>query len=326
MTSSIVDIVIPVYNGARDLRECLDSVLRQTYRNWRAVVVNNCSTDETGAIADGYASRDDRIRVLHCQEFLDQAGNYNRAVASASAGVRYIKLLEADNWMTEDYLERLLEVAENAPRVGLVSCYVLQPGNPIGGCLDYRETVIPGREAGRLFFAGSPIFGSPSAVLFRADALRSQPVSFRTSICYDDLDLYLRIVKSWDFGFVHRMLVFIRDDADSEFGRIGRFNPAAATELLLADIHAKDFLDVKESKSLVDGKRDSYYGTLARALLSGRLNRAYLSFHKSLFAAESRKLELWRMIWPGVAAVFATLLNPGHSIAAIGRRIGARRA
>ena len=58
-------VLVPVYNVAPFLRECLDSVLGQSYPNFELLLVDDGSTDESGAICDEYASRDPRIRVFH---------------------------------------------------------------------------------------------------------------------------------------------------------------------------------------------------------------------------------------------------------------------
>lgn len=58
-------IIIPVYNVAPYLRECLDSVLAQTFTDWEAICVDDGSTDGSGAILDEYAAQDSRFRVIH---------------------------------------------------------------------------------------------------------------------------------------------------------------------------------------------------------------------------------------------------------------------
>lgn len=58
-------IIIPVYNVAPYLRECLDSVLAQTFTDWEAICVDDGSTDGSGAILDEYAAKDKRFRVFH---------------------------------------------------------------------------------------------------------------------------------------------------------------------------------------------------------------------------------------------------------------------
>src|SRR5438132_11086287 len=82
-----VSIVVPVYNGAQYLAECLASIASQTYQRWEAVVVNNCSTDGTAEIADAFVRQDSRFRVIHCTEFVPICENYNRAIDSASEGI-----------------------------------------------------------------------------------------------------------------------------------------------------------------------------------------------------------------------------------------------
>ena len=63
MNEKKVSIVLPVYNGAAYLAESIESVIAQTYANWELIIVNDCSTDDSLAIASKYASQDDRIKV-----------------------------------------------------------------------------------------------------------------------------------------------------------------------------------------------------------------------------------------------------------------------
>ncbi len=57
----LVSIVVPVYNEAEFLAECMDSIIAQTYQNWECTIVNNCSTDDSAEIARQYAAADRRI-------------------------------------------------------------------------------------------------------------------------------------------------------------------------------------------------------------------------------------------------------------------------
>ena len=57
-------IIIPVYNVAPYLRECLDSVIAQTFTDWEAICVDDGSTDGSGAILDEYAARDERFKSV----------------------------------------------------------------------------------------------------------------------------------------------------------------------------------------------------------------------------------------------------------------------
>lgn len=99
-------IIIPVYNVAPYLRECLDSVLAQTFTDWEAICVDDGSTDESGAILDEYAAKDNRFRVIH-QE--NRGVNFVRQKAlNLSSGV-WIASIDSDDWVSENFLKHFYD-------------------------------------------------------------------------------------------------------------------------------------------------------------------------------------------------------------------------
>src|SRR5271167_4849369 len=92
----LVSVVTPVYNGAMYLRECIESVLAQTYQNWEYIIVNNRSTDHTLSIVEEYAKRSVAIRVYSNDRFLDVIANHNRALQLVSEESKYCKVVCAD--------------------------------------------------------------------------------------------------------------------------------------------------------------------------------------------------------------------------------------
>src|SRR5215471_7959294 len=103
----LVSVVTPVYNGAAYLRECIESVLAQTYSNFEYIVVNNCSTDETLPIAEEYARKDKRIRVYSNDELLPIIANHNRTFRLISPQSKYCKQVSADDWIFPECLGRM---------------------------------------------------------------------------------------------------------------------------------------------------------------------------------------------------------------------------
>ena len=77
-------VVTPVYNGAAFLRNCIESVLKQTYENYEYIIVNNCSTDRTLDIALSYAQQDSRIRIHQNDTFVGVIENHNLAFSLIS--------------------------------------------------------------------------------------------------------------------------------------------------------------------------------------------------------------------------------------------------
>ena len=63
--SPTVTIIVPVYNAEHTIRRCIESILNQEYTDFELLLVNDGSTDGSGAICDEYAARDSRIQVIH---------------------------------------------------------------------------------------------------------------------------------------------------------------------------------------------------------------------------------------------------------------------
>lgn len=105
--SPFFSIIIPVYNVAPYLRECLDSVLAQTFTDWEAICVDDGSTDGSGSILDEYAAKDNRVVVLHVPN-----GGVSRArnSALAIANGEFIGFLDGDDLLAKDWLLRAAEM------------------------------------------------------------------------------------------------------------------------------------------------------------------------------------------------------------------------
>lgn len=104
-------IIIPVYNVAPYLRECLDSLLAQTFADWEAVCVDDGSTDGGGAILDEYAARDARFRVFH-QSNAGVSAARNKGLDAAKG--EWIWFVDADDETMPVALERFADIKEKA--------------------------------------------------------------------------------------------------------------------------------------------------------------------------------------------------------------------
>lgn len=102
----LISIIVPVYNTEKYLDQCIQSVLAQTYTNWELLLIDDGSTDSSGAICDKYAAEDKRIRVFHKE---------NGGVSSArnlgldNAKGEWITFVDSDDWVDTKWLSNYLQ-------------------------------------------------------------------------------------------------------------------------------------------------------------------------------------------------------------------------
>ena len=96
--ANMISIIVPVYNTEKYLDQCIQSVLAQTYTNWELLLIDDGSSDSSGAICDKYASQDSRIRVLH----KDNGGvSSARNLGLDNAKGEWITFVDSDDWLNE---------------------------------------------------------------------------------------------------------------------------------------------------------------------------------------------------------------------------------
>lgn len=110
MENELVSVVIPVYNVEKYVEQCLDSVLRQTYRNIEIICVDDASTDNSLAILRKYADLDKRIRIIENVENLGVA--FSRNVGFSQVKGKYIYYLDSDDYIELETIEKLYDYAE----------------------------------------------------------------------------------------------------------------------------------------------------------------------------------------------------------------------
>ena len=127
--SSVITIIIPVYNAGKYLRHGLDSLLAQTCGDWEAVCINDGSSDESLAILEEYAARDARFRVFS-QVNSGVSAARNRGIREARG--EWVTFLDADDWFSEDMVSSLQGPAarEGVDMIAFESMVEYEPGIP----------------------------------------------------------------------------------------------------------------------------------------------------------------------------------------------------
>lgn len=103
-----VSVIVPVYNVEKYLAACIESVLEQSYNNLELILVDDGSLDNSGKIADEYAAKDNRIKVIH----QENSGVSNARNAGINAAIGdYVCFADSDDYLMPEYIAYLLELA-----------------------------------------------------------------------------------------------------------------------------------------------------------------------------------------------------------------------
>jgi glycosyltransferase involved in cell wall biosynthesis len=125
----LVSIGLPVYNGARYLRQTLDSLVHQSFRHFEIIVSDNCSTDETTAIFAEYAEKDSRIRYFKQKELINVRRNFEFVLMQARG--QFFMWAASDDYLDLDWLRLLVpHVKEDTAAFGRLQ-YVDTNGAPL---------------------------------------------------------------------------------------------------------------------------------------------------------------------------------------------------
>ncbi len=287
-SAPLVSVVTPFYNTRDYLAECIESVLRQSYRNWEYVLLNNRSTDGSEKIVQSYVDRfPDKIRLVHTGSFLSQVKNYNFALSLISPDSKYCKMVQADDWIFPECLRNMVDLAEAHPKVGIVAAYELEGDHPSLGGLPYPSPEVNGRDVCRLYFEkGIALFGTPTSLLMRSEIVRSGNPSFydERHAPFEDFFVCLDILRTWNFGFVHQVLTYSRRDNESILSGIRSYNFDLFCYLAKLVSYGKYFLSEEEYPGYLKYAERRYFFFLGESALQGR-DRKFWEFHRERMAS-----------------------------------------
>lgn len=102
-----ISVIVPVYNAEAYLKQCLDSIVQQTYENLEIILINDGATDASAAICQDYKRQDDRIKVYHKQNG-GVASSRNRALEAVTGD--YILFVDCDDWLELDHIQSLYDL------------------------------------------------------------------------------------------------------------------------------------------------------------------------------------------------------------------------
>lgn len=205
LSSPEISVIMSVYNGETYLKEAIESVINQTFKNWEFIIINDCSTDSTAEILADFASKDERIKVYPNEVNLKLPASLNRAI-SLSQG-KYIMRMDADDICLPDrFYKQYTFMEENSDTV-LSSCRFMTVKNGV-----YMSGGAGGRcdnQAVRaLLLVGNPILHP--GIIARAEVMKE--LNYDTTLtCTEDLELWTRmVIKNYKIEILPECLMIYR--------------------------------------------------------------------------------------------------------------------
>ena len=307
----LVSVVTPFYNTADFLRECIESVLAQTYPQFEYLLVDNQSTDGSAAIAAEYAQKDSRIRVIRNAKFVAQVPNYNGALRQVTPKARYVKVVLADDWIFPECLERMVAVGESYPTAAIISSYRLKGGEVCGSGIEWPTECISGRSISRLqLLEGRYVFGSPTTLLYRSDIVANRDSFYSESSLHDDSDLCYEVLADADLGFVHQVLSFSRVGNGGTLSRIESYHWTLLGSYMTLRKFGPQFLSEEEVASRIRPLRAEYLRILGESAVLGR-EPEFWRYHRRGLATVGEQLPSRWALTPQIArAAIKTAVRP----------------
>jgi glycosyltransferase involved in cell wall biosynthesis len=220
MINKKVTIAIPTYNRAELLKISLKSILEQDYSDFKVLVLDNDSTDNTNSVVRSFS--DKRITYICNETNIGMFRNWNRAIELNTSS--YLNIFLDDDVMLPGFINESVMVLDKYPNaafsfaqaggIDINGAHVQLPGDePDGG-------VINGVEYLHRIVQGNNWVVRPSTVMMRASSLASiSPFDIVHSKHSEDFNLYLRLAALYDIIFIPKLLCNIRIHAGQDWQR-----------------------------------------------------------------------------------------------------------
>jgi hypothetical protein len=247
---------------------------------------------------------------------LSQVQNYNKALSEISAGSKYCKIVQADDFIFPECLELMAKAFEQSESIGLVSAYDLKGNTVRGSGLPYPTTMLAGKELARLNLrTGLFLFGSPTTVMYRSSLVRDHQPFYAEGLLHEDTEKCMEILEHWDFGFVHQVLSFLRVNNTNESISAGfrAFYPDSLDRYVIVQRYAPVFLEADEAATLKRESKHAYYRLLAGQALRLR-EPAFWRYHKEGLGTLGERLDRAYLALQVGRELLGMAANPGSTI------------
>lgn len=205
----MISVIVPIYNVEKYLKECIDSIIKQTYKDIEIILVDDGSPDRCSELCDNYALQDSRIKVVHKKNGgLSSARNAGIDIASGE----WLVFIDSDDYIHSEMLTKMMEaqIATDASLVVCDFCSFSDSGKAVRRTSNNGEiTVYSPYEACEAFFSRKGIGWNAWNKLYHRTLFDT--IRFPEGIyCEDKATIYKLYLKSNKVVYVHECLYYYR--------------------------------------------------------------------------------------------------------------------
>ena len=215
--SPLVSVIMTVFNTGKYLEEAIESILKQTYKNFEFIIVNDCSNDDTAKILNRYKRKDKRLKVLTNTENKGAPQSSNSAIKISQG--KYIARIDGDDWAFPDRLEKQVAYLEKNPKVVVLGGIIEVCDGELNRLNDRKYYLIDTEIRKRLFLF-SP-FCHP-AIMVRSKTIKEIGGYDPFLKVAEDYDLYFRLGTLGDFANLESKVLKLRTHDNSISARKGK--------------------------------------------------------------------------------------------------------
>lgn len=183
MKNALISVIVPVYNVEKYLERCIISLLRQTYKNYEILLIDDGSKDSSGTLCDIYAGNYDNISVFHkANGGLGSARNYGIERAKGE----YVCFVDSDDQVEENYLYSMYN-AITTNKADICVCGYYYSANNIIASYAFSDRVIDTHEMLKAFACGNSFFNFAWNKLYKKNIIERMPMHFSDRHCAEDM-------------------------------------------------------------------------------------------------------------------------------------------
>lgn len=187
----LVSVIVPVFNVAKYLNQCIASITNQTYQNLEIILINDGSTDNSPTLCDAWCQKDHRIRVIN-QENLGLADARNTGIKHANG--EYLAFVDSDDWLEPQFIETLIKSAQDSNSdISIVGRFLEYANSQSASAHEPQQILSPEACLKRIFY-NQNLDQSAADKLYKAELFTKKHILFPSGKEHEDTTTICQII------------------------------------------------------------------------------------------------------------------------------------